>query len=69
VQAIQNFIDMGGYGAFVWPSYIVSALVLIGMLGFSVRQLRANAAEMARLEKASGERQQQRGEEPGETQA
>jgi len=69
VQAIQNFIDMGGYGAFVWPSYIVSALVLIGMLGFSVRQLRANAAEMTRLEKASGERQQQQGEEPGETQA
>lgn len=27
---LAEFIDMGGYAAFVWPSYIVALVVLIG---------------------------------------
>jgi len=69
VRAIQDFIDMGGYGAYVWPSYVVSAVVLVAVLALSIRALRANTAEMSRLEKSAGGQDQERGGDPGETQA
>lgn len=32
---------MGGYAAYVWPSYALTAVTLAGMLGWTVRTLRA----------------------------
>ena len=32
---------MGGYGHFVWPSYAVVAVVMVGLYIFSRRALRA----------------------------
>ena len=29
-MSLAEFISMGGYGAFVWPSYAVALIVLIG---------------------------------------
>ena len=31
-QSVAEFIDMGGYGFFVWCSYGVFALVFLGLL-------------------------------------
>lgn len=28
-MSLQEFLSMGGYGAFVWPSYIVTIVLLI----------------------------------------
>lgn len=28
---MNDFIEMGGYGAFVWPSYLISAAILFGL--------------------------------------
>ena len=28
---MRDFFEMGGYGAYVWPAYGVSALVLFGV--------------------------------------
>jgi len=28
---MSEFFDMGGYGAFVWPAYVVSAFVLAAL--------------------------------------
>ena len=50
MDAIKNFIDMGGYGGYVWPSYLVTAGVMIVMLVASLRMLKANAATMEALE-------------------
>ncbi|GLQ07818.1 heme exporter protein CcmD [Sneathiella chinensis] len=36
----NEFLEMGGYAAFVWPSYLVSAVVLTLLVVFSVRRLR-----------------------------
>ena len=47
---ISAFFDMGGYAAFVWPAFGVSAAVLIGLLVASVRALRANEAALRALE-------------------
>jgi heme exporter protein D len=32
---------MGGYAAYVWPSYALTAITLAGMLGWTIRTLRA----------------------------
>ena len=29
---MQEFLDMGGYAAFIWPCFIVSAGLLVGLL-------------------------------------
>lgn len=40
---------MGGYAAYVWPSYGIAALVLIGLLIHSWTDARRREAEVARL--------------------
>lgn len=48
-EAVQEFLAMGGYAAFVWPAYALAATVLIGLLVVSLRQLRKAEAELAAL--------------------
>jgi heme exporter protein D len=36
----QTFFDMGGYAAYVWPAYGVSALALIVLAALSWREMR-----------------------------
>jgi heme exporter protein D len=36
-----DYFAMGGYAAFIWPSYGVAALLLIGLLLLSMRRLQA----------------------------
>ena len=40
---------MGGYAAFIWPSYGIAALVLIGLLIDSWAGARRREAEVLRL--------------------
>jgi len=51
---MSEFLDMGGYAAFVWPSYGLTAVVLIGVLVVSLRQRRRALDAVARME--SGQR-------------
>ena len=32
-----SFLEMGGYGAFVWPAYGIAAIVMIALLWASLR--------------------------------
>lgn len=43
---------MGGYGAFVWPAFGLTAVVMIGLLVATVRRLRATERALARLQAA-----------------
>ena len=47
---MSAFFAMGGYGAFVWPSYAASALVLGAAIVLSVRGHARARAEIRRLE-------------------
>ena len=47
---ISDFLDMGGYAAYVWPAYALAALVLVALLVSSLRSLRAGQRELKRLE-------------------
>ena len=45
-----NFLNMGGYAAFVWPSFAVTTLVMVGLLVVTVRAFHRAEAERTRLE-------------------
>jgi heme exporter protein D len=47
---MAEFLDMGGYAATVWPSYGIAAVILIGLLVFSLRQVAMRKAQLDALE-------------------
>lgn len=47
---MTQFFAMGGYAAFVWPSFIITALVLIVMAFISWRAMKKNEAELKTLQ-------------------
>lgn len=47
--SLSAFLGMGGYAAYVWPAFAVTAAVLIGLLVTSVRTVRSREADLARL--------------------
>jgi len=50
MDVIMEFFSMDGYGGYVWPSYLVSAGLLVAMLVMSLRLLKANEATIKALE-------------------
>ena len=56
MEQLSSWIHLGGYGAYVWPAYGVAALVLIGLLWWTTRGLRANERLLARLQAGAPER-------------
>jgi heme exporter protein D len=61
MEALRQFLAMGGYAAYVWPAYIIAAVVLAGLLASSFQSARKREAELAALRRA------RRGEEGDET--
>jgi heme exporter protein D len=59
MQNISEYFAMGGYAGFVWSAYGAAALILIGLLVMSWRNLRARQVEVAALEAASPRRRAQ----------
>lgn len=57
---MSEFFAMGGYGAFVWSSYAISAVILIALLVTSVRRLNKIERELVPLEAARLERRARR---------
>jgi len=49
---MADFFAMGGYAAYVWPSYGIAAAVLIGLLVASIRGLRGQETTLKALEGA-----------------
>ena len=50
MERVQEFLAMGGYAVYVWPSYLVAAVVLGALFALSQRGLRAAERELADLE-------------------
>lgn len=55
MEAIQSFLNMGGYAAFVWPAYGATALVLAGLSAMSFVRMRASERALAELRGADDE--------------
>jgi heme exporter protein D len=54
ISAVLDFLAMGKYAAYVWPSYGLSALVLVVLWITSLRGLRSTEAEFDRLKAVTG---------------
>jgi heme exporter protein CcmD len=54
MDSLAEFFNMGGYGAFVWPAFIASGLVLIALLAASRHFAKAQERTFARLEGVAG---------------
>ena len=44
-----TFLDMSGYGIFIWPAFGISAIVLLGILVHSQRFLKRTEQELETL--------------------
>jgi len=53
MESISEFFHMGGYAAFVWPSFGITALVMIGI---AIDSWRSFVQERATLEKLQSQR-------------
>jgi heme exporter protein D len=48
---MTDFLSMGGYGAYVWPAYAVSALTLAALCAFVIARSRRARRRLDELEK------------------
>lgn len=44
---------MGGYAPYVWPSFIIAALLMIGMVATSMRSLRKAQRTLLELQESA----------------
>jgi heme exporter protein D len=51
---MNEFFTMGGYAAFVWPAYGITALVMVGLLVDTLRRLRVRRRRLEQLESEEG---------------
>ena len=51
---LSDFLNMGGYAAYVWPAYGAAAAVLGGLLAGSLSRLRRVERRLAALEAFDG---------------
>lgn len=65
MTTLYEFMDMGGYGAFIWPAYTISAAVLILLVVFSLRRLRQIESDLKPLEQSRKARRRQRSKQEG----
>ncbi len=50
MDSLSSFFEMGGYAVFIWPSYLITALVLTVLFVTTLRFLRSNEAELKDLQ-------------------
>ncbi|MBI1366409.1 MAG: heme exporter protein CcmD [Alphaproteobacteria bacterium] len=55
---MEQFFNMGGYAAFVWPAYGLSAIALAGLAAFIWRRGRRLRQRLRQLDQVRGGAQQ-----------
>ncbi len=70
MEKLQEFVSMGGYGAYIWGAYGLCAIVMILLVFTTVRRLRANERTLATLKdlRRGGGGEAERGGQPAEGQ-
>jgi heme exporter protein D len=56
MEQIESFFAMGGYGAYVWPAYGLTAVIMITFLITTLRNLRSRQKSLDSLEAKAGPR-------------
>ena len=55
MSSITEFLAMGGYGAFIWAAFGLTAVVLIGLLILSLRDVQEKERHLAKLQAQLGD--------------
>jgi heme exporter protein D len=50
MQRMLDYLAMGGYAAFVWPAYVLAAVILGGLFWQSRQAYRRRQRELERLQ-------------------
>ena len=58
----MSFFEMGGYAAYVWPAFGAAAAIMIALLLFSIRAMRAKEAALRALEATARQRRDAEGD-------
>ncbi len=64
-MSFSEFLAMGGYAAYVWPAFGITAAVMIVMLWASRRALKARGAALEKLDRRRGTAPAKSGGETG----
>ena len=51
MDSLLTFLNMGGYGDFIWPAYGIVTIVLAGLLIASRRFVKAAEAELGSIKR------------------
>lgn len=46
---MAEFLDMGGYGGYIWPAYLFAGMVLATMTAATLRAFRASQKSLSGL--------------------
>lgn len=60
MEGAESFFAMGGYAAYVWPSLLMTAAVMLALVVLSRRRLRDNQRAVERLEAQLPDREARR---------
>ena len=60
MDRIATFFAMGGYAAYVWPAFAITAIVMIGLLIETLHTLHGRERELAELESVRPGRNRER---------
>jgi heme exporter protein D len=61
VSSFSNFLSMGGYGAYVWPAYGLTAIAFAAVVVWTVATLKARRQEEQALSATGRQRRNRRG--------
>ena len=65
MDSIATYLAMGGYAAFIWPAYAVTAVVMGGLAITSWRALKARETELRLLQEIRPSRRPPKQPVPG----
>lgn len=49
-EQLFDYLEMGGYGTYIWPAYAVAGIIMLWLLWSSVRELHKAQAEFDQLQ-------------------
>jgi heme exporter protein D len=54
MEKLTEVLAMGGYSAYIWPSFLLAGAVMAAMLAVSLRSLRKARGTLIHLQETSG---------------
>jgi len=52
---MNEFLEMGGHGVYIWPCYGLAALLLVSLLATSLKSLSKSKKDLSIMEQMTGE--------------